>query len=363
MASAPPASENSKSPAGPNKRVPPEEQFWKRYSPHGEFPLSATGSVAVHVLVFGVLVLFAIYLAGKFFRDRPLPIEPVRLHVDGGGGGDKKGVGDGPGIGTGAEDTGEGDPGEQPGKADRPPPVPALTKAEKSKIKVKFDDPTARYIQKNDTDNARAWVRLDDSMRNKLRDGLNPGRGKGGPGKGGGEGTGSGPGKGSGKGPGESATLTQREKRMLRWNMHFPTRSAAEYIRQLRILGAILAIPVVDGPEPEYRIVRDLSMKRRPAPLLVEDVSKIQRIYWIDDKPESVRDVMEALGLSMRPSRFVAFMPVELENSLFQMEKKYMKQKYGRFNEDEIYETRFRVVPSGGTFKPVLVSMKLKRGG
>jgi hypothetical protein len=152
---------------------------------------------------------------------------------------------------------------------------------------------------------------------------------------------------------------------MLRWNMHFPTNSARAYLDQLAALGAILAIPVDEsGPEPKYKIVRNL--RARPARLLTEDLSKIQRIYWIDDKPESVSEVMAELGHGhLRPSRFVAFMPVKLENKLFEMEKRYYKRKYRRktFDEDDIYETRFRVVPGGGGYTPVLVSMKLKRGG
>src|SRR5262249_8975439 len=38
---------------GPKLRVPPEEKFWKRYSPHGEAPLSLVGSFALHALAVG----------------------------------------------------------------------------------------------------------------------------------------------------------------------------------------------------------------------------------------------------------------------------------------------------------------------
>src|SRR5207249_1222703 len=117
---------------------------------------------------------------------------------------------------------------------------------------------------------------------------------KGGSGSGGGSGTGRGTGEGSGTGAGSKATLNQREKRMLRWNMLFTANTGPEYLAQLRGLGAILAIPVKEsGHEVEYRIVRDL---RPPAKFLEEDVGKIQQIYWFDEKPNSVRDILNALG-------------------------------------------------------------------
>jgi len=144
---------------------------------------------------------------------------------------------------------------------------------------------------------------------------------------------------------------------MLRWNMKFTANSGAEYVAQLKSLGAILAVPVKEGNNPEYKIIRDL---KSPAKLLDEDLSKINRIYWIDDKPNSVRDVMAALGINMRPSRFVAFMPEKLEGELFHMEKRYVEDVLKRkFIEDNIDETFFEVVPAEGGYRPKLQSVKM----
>ena len=44
--------------------VPPDERFWQRYSRHGELPLSGATSLAVHLLVFGLLVAVAVVLFG-----------------------------------------------------------------------------------------------------------------------------------------------------------------------------------------------------------------------------------------------------------------------------------------------------------
>ena len=71
--------------------------------------------------------------------------------------------------------------------------------------------------------------------------------------------------------------------------------------------------------------------------------------------------VMQALGHpELRPSRFVAFMPEELENKLFQMEKAYVQQNFPGLREDQINETQFRVVQAGGRFEPEIVTVTPK---
>src|SRR5579859_3280116 len=79
--------------------VPPDESMWKRYSPHGELPLSGAGSLTLHLLVFG-LMLLAAWLAYSVFghTNRSLPVEAVRLDLAGGGG-DKNARGSGEGRG------------------------------------------------------------------------------------------------------------------------------------------------------------------------------------------------------------------------------------------------------------------------
>ena len=39
--------------------VPPEERFWKRYSPNHEFPLSSASSALMHLCALGILALGA----------------------------------------------------------------------------------------------------------------------------------------------------------------------------------------------------------------------------------------------------------------------------------------------------------------
>lgn len=360
MASSPVADKSS---AGTALRVPPEEQFWKHYSPHGEAPLSIAGSFALHALGVGGLLIAGLYFASLFYQPaRSLPVEPVRLVIEGGGGGSPTGRGGGPGIGRGGvEDVGQPRDTEQvrvPGLEEAPKRV-ALNQVEAKQVQQQFDPLSARYIEESKSDMAKAFAQLDDGVRRKLADGLQPGKGEGGTGSGGGKGDGQGIGQGPGTGAGK-ATLTKRERRMLRWHMGFTATNGPDYLAQLRGLGAILAIPVSEGPDPVYKVIRDL---RPGAPLLDEDLSRIQRIYWIDNNPKSVQDILTTLGvrLPQMPGRFVAFMPLTLESELFQMERRYVENVLRvPFHEDRIDETRYRVVQYGGRYRPELISVTVR---
>ncbi len=177
-------------------------------------------------------------------------------------------------------------------------------------------------------------------------------------------------GSGAGKNPQPEVgkvKLSKREKRNLRWHMRFTATSGPEYLAQLHGLGAILAIPVKEeeGAEPTYQVIRDLRPGK--AKLKDEDLTKIQRIFWIDDKEDSVKDVMAALGLRLpkTPKRFLAFMPEKLEDELFQMERRYVEKVLRQpFDEDKIETTVFRPVPhkvdGKTTFKVELISVKMK---
>jgi len=363
MASNTPVPDSSARPA--DQLVPPEERFWQHYSPHGELPLSSIGAFAVHVLVVGLLLLWGLYLAAFFHKPKnAIPVEAVTLDV-GGGGGDPSGTAGG---GRGMEHPKEAvpDQGETKGAtSDTKPDTPKREKLDDvqvAEIKEKFTPDDARYIQQSPNAEAmKVFSALQEQAKSTAMPDNRPrSKGKGGSGTGGGKGTGEGTGEGSAKGPGKQGQLTQRQRRMLRWSMSFNTSSGNDYVAQLNGLGAILAIPITEGPSPTYRVVRDLS---RPVQLLDEDVSKINRIFWSDSDPRSVHQVMQTLGLALMPSHFVAFMPEELENELFQMEKKYMHAQFPGLTEDQIQETRFRVVPGGrGGYHPQIVSLTPKRG-
>src|SRR5258708_34434312 len=83
--------------------LPPDEQFWERYSPHYEAPISGVSSFMIHFLIVGLFVGFGI-LAAIMGWNRSQDIQFQAVKLPGGGGGNPNGVGGAPGIGSGPKE-------------------------------------------------------------------------------------------------------------------------------------------------------------------------------------------------------------------------------------------------------------------
>jgi hypothetical protein len=201
-------------------------------------------------------------------------------------------------------------------------------------------------------DTMQRFAHLSKDAREKLLAGLGPSKGEGGPGRGGGKGRGVGTGEGDDVGPDKGNLNNASIKRALRWVMLFNTLDGKDYLSQLRSLEAILAIP--DG-QGGYVVFRDLN--RLPAHGEKEELQNIKRIFWVDDKPESVRSLAMALKLPAAPSHFVAFFPEKLEKDLLDKEIKYSRGH----QEEDIQETRFKVLRSGSGYEARVEGQQLKR--
>src|SRR6266852_7596826 len=90
------ANNSAKSGTKPS-RLPPEEKFWKRYSPHHELPLSTASSILIHAIAITVLIVGSIVLAKFGFGDNKMAIG--MLDVPGGSGGQPEGA-EGPATGV-----------------------------------------------------------------------------------------------------------------------------------------------------------------------------------------------------------------------------------------------------------------------
>jgi hypothetical protein len=306
--------------------VPPEERFWQRYSPHQEMPLSTFGSLVLHVLAIGALILggwLGWFGFGKSAAS--LPVETVRFGI---GNEDKL-------RNPGSATEGNAVTAETMPEANDQPPAddPMRPKLEPAAVvlpplSLQNDDILKRYVQEGKPNNPF------EDIINSLKQEKGP-KGPNTPG-----------------GPGGSRTPPPpRVARMLRWTMVFNTRTGMDYLAQLRSIGAILAIPT--GPDSQtYKIVRDLS-GRGPAKLLDEDISKIQSIFWKDNRPESVAALMKALHYPQVPSHFYAFMPRKVEQDLSELEKQFA----GR-SEDQIHSTKFMLQPTPKGYKFVVLEQK-----
>lgn len=334
------AAETAPKKAVDKQLLPPDERFWKRYSPHHEFPWSTVSGIAVHLLVFA-LVFGYLKLQGRWSeKEKPLEVGAIQIA---GGGGDPNGEGDGEGKPRRSEDTGDHNT-----KSEIKPTGPVS----KETLKSATVDPINSPEFKNDDgrlldDASEATKRLagqSEDLRKTLFAGIQgpkQGKGQGGTGSGGGKDKGKGTGTGDLEGPGKG-NISVRQRRVLRWTMIFNTTDGYDYAKQLAALGAILAVPKVNGKEDEYIVIRDLT--RRPVQGKVEDLTEINRIFWVDDQPPSVGPLALALGLRPAPVRIVAFFPPSLEEKLLALEK----ERSGGKNEDEIKETRFRIIRTPG---------------
>ena len=172
-----------------------------------------------------------------------------------------------------------------------------------------------------------------------------------------GHGTGSGGGRGTGEGTGTGAgvgraNLTERQKRILRWTVVFDTQNGKDYLRQLQGLGALLAAPL---PEGGWQLYADLKNPKAHKKVTSEDLGKINQIFWVDDRKSSVAALARALGIKEPPPHVVAFFPEKLEKELLQKERKYRGRK-----EDEIKDTKFKVIQRGGKYEVEVTGQTLK---
>jgi hypothetical protein len=323
-----------------DKRVtPPDEQFWVRYSPHYEMPLSWVGSGAVHLLILGLLVLMGIALPFLLKDNSSVPIDVVAMSAPGGSGGNPNGVGGNPGAGASGENNGvlpidENDRFGEKVAADLPNPT-----GPRPFLETLQNGFAQRVIDQNNIA-VKNILNLHKTTAHGIHEGLGARDGKGGE-----KGNDEGPGKEDGKG-----TLSVREQRMLRWTMSFDIRNGEDYAKQLCDLGVFIAIEIPDEPDT-VRVYKDLGPDAKGKATKLKDIS---RMPWIDGRKESVSALCTYMGIKSEPSRIIAYMTEEMEKNLLKMELKAA----GGVEEDKIKETVFKIVKRGDKYEPVVASQR-----
>jgi hypothetical protein len=329
-------------------RVPPEEQFWQRYSPRHEAPLAGVGSLTLHGLAAGLLALAGLLAYLGMGRKEPRP--DIVVYQVGDPAGDLV-PGEAP-AGAPAEEAGRPDPPPAAGSPARDPlrePGPAAPASAPPELGRVLQPPVKgeEVLGLLDQTNREADKRLRRPAKPQAGGGDpsapvgRPSTGKPG---GGGNGTG-GPGAG-----GRTAGFLRPTPRSLRWTIRFNIRDANHYLDQLQKLGATLAIPAGGG---RFKVVRNLA--ERPARPRDEDVSGIQQIFWYDSNPQPV---LQALGVPLRPQVLVVFLPGPFEEELARLEREYRG-----LSEDEIESTEFALVPKGAGYEPRVVAQTPKAPG
>lgn len=345
---------NVSPPANSGKRLrelpkQPAQQFWQRYSPHHEFPLSGISSIALHLGIGGLVIAGAFWMGQARAKDEmPLPFGTVQVgnSVDGE---------------SGTEETAKGEQVAEP-----LPPSPSLLGKDKPLPPLPMDPipPLVVPITKNidfdsflkENEAARQKIKEMPQLERSLLDGLVNGRGvKDGTGQEGKEGTKGGPEKGDPKG--SRGIINERAKRQLRWTMNFSTYDGNDYLKQLEDLGAKLAIPLKSQGQ-KYLLINDLTRPSKTE--TVEDLGKLGLISWTDDSKNSIEGLTKTLKIKEKPTKVIAFFPLELEERLAKMELAYAERN-GHKTVDEIGETVFQVKGVKSKYQPVVLDQRYKQ--
>lgn len=303
----------------------PLQQFWRRYSAHGEIPRSSLTSIGLHLLVIFIMIL----LAKEFIAPdaKPVNVDTVKVGEDA-----DSAAGDGDGMPT------EGDLEEMDPSAEDAADMPADAPSEAVQTEVAQTDPVAQATPTAEelltetgaaTSKAAQAVKAAKSKLNAAKEKLKNNMAKG---------------QGGGSGGGGGSGAKGRAARPARWVLTFRTSVASELLAQYDGLGAKLAFPQSDD---RYRYFSNLTAS--PPSSEVRSLDNEGRLYWIDENPQTVNAMAQALSTGNSPY-MLAFLPTELEERMLKLEL-----AYGGLEEDEIRTTRFEVVQRGGGYDVIVV--------
>jgi hypothetical protein len=308
-----------------------EEDFWDKYSPHFEFPLANVASIVIHIVVFG---LFLLYISNQLKFDAKTPPRIVGIDIDPSS----------QGTGTGKAGSGGG---QEEAREDNVTPMNEQQVApqidlERSMVQARSwapelaQDPRALEAVAQ-SPNKKKLDQLGDALKRRLL-GLGDKTGAGG-----GEGTGTSGQTGTGAGGlGDSASSARRSAR---WILLFRTENGRDYLAQLGSLQAHILVPKGN----KYLYWTDLTNLGNPKEILEKDIPN-DRMTFIDNSADSVPKVVSALGLDFKSDVFIALIPKDVENDLAAKERAYRNR-----TEDQIKETTFRVLVRGGKYTVTVV--------
>ena len=312
-----------KAPPGPI--APPDDEFWEKYSPHYEFPLSSIGSIAMHVAGVAIFLLL-LWLLSRMSISDTKPVPMIGITVDGdGSGGDSKGGGGGEPMPK--EDI---NPLERPMDPSRPIPEADLAKIkdlEQWTPKVPSLDEGLRPESLSTVDKLN---KLNDDLRKALLEGMSRKKGKG-------------PGEGSGnsgvedKGSGTTGDPTSSGNRAVRWELNFKTNDGRDYLTQLAAMKATLVIPQPSDWKTN-KVYRDILNSPSGEAFSMDQMSGM---YFVDDT--TADSIASALKLGFSPPFFIAFFPKDIEEELAKKEREYRGRK-----ESEIFSTKFKILIRDG---------------
>lgn len=343
--------------------IPPDERFWKRYSPHYELPLAGTASLFLHGILFGLLLFGGLWklLQWRSEQSRPPSMDVVMLE---GGGDGSEGAAGLPGL--------PGDLGTEVAAQDQPMTpelakkfaaleldqvpridleVPEVPLPEPKEDISKLLDDISKEVDKLPKEKTK-------TVAPRPKDGVASGKGSGTTAKGpvGQGGTGGGLGKGTkgtgfGSGGPGGRKLTRAEIFARRWRFDL-SGTGKEHADKIAAVGLILVIP---SPQGELLFIKDI--RRRPVELQPGNLGKFQdAVKWQNTSPHSIQALARELQLPFVPPAVFMFLPREREEKMAAEELRFAQQA-GR-PPALVQETWFDFRLRGGQYEPVAIAQK-----
>jgi hypothetical protein len=303
-----------------------DEPFWRRFSSRHELEISTALSLAIHAAVVGVLLAGGVIAVRMGLGEGHGPLDVAALDLSEPGAAEPK-------LNPGSNQPHGPEIHPQPPAISLPSIKPTNTQlapppAPTQISEPRQDDQSGRII--SDSDKAgRDFKAASDAFRAVVRDV-------------------GGPGGGNGRPAGNMASETI--KRAIRWNLIFRPAGIEEHVRQLAALRAVLAFPQSDG---RYLVVRNLKPLAHGR---VEDIRRMDRIFWVDQEKNVAADIARYLGLGIAPTYFVAFLPKELEERMQRMEETYRGKSERDIRLDEKFN--FEVVPRGQGYDVIAAAVQ-----
>jgi hypothetical protein len=327
-------------PAAPSEPQlkPPAERFWKKYSPHYEFPISTVATVAVHVAAIALIIYVVTTLLQQQETVPPVPITGRELSLDNPGDGGEAGGG------RGKDEANDERPREPQ------PQIPEVT-LDKNKIDA------AEWLDlKDDPDAVKAIAKRPDFQRlNALNEEMKKAIARSFKPTGNGNGAGTGPDSDkAGKGGANTSG-----RRSVRWTIIFDTNDGRKYLRQLTTFKATILIP--EPPDwKKNRVFEDLT---KPNPGRPQGNDVLPTLYFVpvlSDPGSGVPSVLSArvagaLGLDYVPPYFMVFFPKAVEDEMAAKETGCRNLR-----EDDIEETKFHVIERNGGCEIEVIDQKPK---
>jgi hypothetical protein len=294
---------------------PAEEEFWGKYNARFECPIVSAISVLAHVLLAALLVFgFLGWMSGGRARSA-VSVVPI----------DTGDSADGlPGDGGAFQQLG----GVAANAATETPPE---LKPVKDELGKQFPEALGESSAIPDG-LAEALKELDEDVRKKLLGGK----------------------RGAGPGPGGNGPDSTRARGM-RWVLRFSTKSGRDYLGQLKAHKAVVMIPV-PSENRKMLIIRDPANPRTDEYATDADLAdQAEKMQFQDVRKESNSAIAEALRLPFTPGAFWAFFPKVLEVEMARLEIAYQNKRA-----EDIRETIFQVIVTGGEARLEVVGQRLK---